>query len=65
MRNGHLKIWVKALEETGYDATRITDNWRYDGISDLFEPPQEKSSVLMAPLKVVGSMVYLTVSSIM
>lgn len=59
--NGHLDIWEKALEETGHDATRITDEFRYFGIAEMFEPPCRKPNPLIAPLKAVVSVVSLIV----
>lgn len=61
---GAIGIWLKALEEAGFDATRIFDDWRFEGLTELFDASHEKSSSLTVPLKVVGSAIICVISSI-
>jgi hypothetical protein len=64
---GLLREWEKALIENGHDATRIIDQWRYEGIPDLFEAPKTEKiqkSERMASLKAVGTVFYTTISFI-
>ncbi|KAF2795904.1 hypothetical protein K505DRAFT_416161 [Melanomma pulvis-pyrius CBS 109.77] len=61
---GAIEIWLAVLEEAGFDATRIFDECRFEGLSDLFDAPDEKSNSLTGPLKVVGSAIIRTISSI-
>ncbi|KAF2260752.1 hypothetical protein CC78DRAFT_387271 [Lojkania enalia] len=65
---GLLRVWASALEDAGFDSTRIIEDWRYDAIPNLFDCPQEESeqqrSPRISPLKFMGNVVYTTLSSI-
>ncbi|KAF2002352.1 hypothetical protein P154DRAFT_521148 [Amniculicola lignicola CBS 123094] len=59
---GLVGVWASALEECGFDSTRILDEWRYEGVERLFEADEEPDG-MMAPLRFVGNLLYTTVSS--
>ncbi|KAF2275640.1 uncharacterized protein EI97DRAFT_66523 [Westerdykella ornata] len=72
---GLLDVWERALQECGHDATEIVDEWRYEPLPDLLQIAQDDTSDMahvqsqMAPtpaarMKLVGTALYHTFSSI-
>ncbi|KAF2180548.1 hypothetical protein K469DRAFT_274118 [Zopfia rhizophila CBS 207.26] len=61
---GLIGVWESALQETGFDATRIIDEWRMEGFQETFELPREQSLTFSNSVKFVRSTFLSAVSSI-
>lgn len=60
---GILAVWRNALEESGFDATGIIDEWRLHGISRLYEMPRAEPRMVLSPLHLARNAFNSTLSS--
>ncbi|KAF2475671.1 uncharacterized protein BDR25DRAFT_87651 [Lindgomyces ingoldianus] len=61
---GVLDVWLSALEDTGFDATRIFDEWRLEGFTKVFEIQEESVGILSKGVWWVGNTLLDTMRSV-
>ena len=61
---GLLEVWADALEEVGYNATEIIDDWRFAEFQNVFQAHGESTVSLLDSVKFIGSTLISTVSYI-
>ena len=61
---GLLEVWADALEEVGYNATEIIDDWRFAEFQNVFQVHGESTISLLDSVKFIGSSLISTVSYI-